>query len=152
MSEKPPQQPEKPEVFNAYKFIQKLSLLEVELFGVIQKLEQAMQEEDEKNVTKYMTSKTRLTNDMFRHLAHAFIISNGDVCRLPQFNPNNERHYIRLSLPCSPKFLWGEVQEWLANEGSPEEKEDNPEEKDKSQVAKGETIDEAFTALLKTIP
>ncbi|MFC1647380.1 hypothetical protein ACFL10_00100 [Patescibacteria group bacterium] len=137
MSEKPPQQPEKPKIFNVHEFVQKLSLLEVQLFEVIQKLEQAMRDKDENNIAIFMAKKTRLTNDMFAHLAHALKISNGNVRRLAQFNPNNTRYYMKLSLPCEPRFLWMGVEEWLAD------KED-----DEVPIAKGKSIEEAINALL----
>ena len=149
MQEIPSQQPE---VFNVYMFVQKLQSLEDQLSEVIQKLEQAMKNNEEENIATYIIRKAKLTHSMFKHLAHAFNISNGDVCRLPQFNPNNPRYYIQLSLPCSPKFLWREVEEWLANEDSPEtqiaKKEIIKEESPEVQVTKGQTLEDAFRTLL----
>jgi hypothetical protein len=122
--------PPSTETFEPEAFLRALLFLDVQLFNALRDLSTALRAANEEQILAltmekvqpaalYAVSeeqilaltmeKVRLIDDILRHLGKAYEASDGEVCDMPEFDPQCERRYLNLSVPYKGHILWAKA-------------------------------------------
>ena len=105
--ETPP--PSSTETFEPEAFLHTLLFLDVQLFNTLRDLSTALYAANEEQIIALTMEKVRLINVILRHLGKAYEASDGEVCDMPEFDPQCERRYLNLSVPYKGHILWAKA-------------------------------------------
>ena len=102
--------PTLPHDFNFMNFARGLSMLDIKLRETLTELENAMNKKDEEEIARLYFEKAKKTESLMKYLAQAYVDTNGEIAKIAEFDPHNERSF-KLALEDRGQVLWLKIMD-----------------------------------------